>query len=444
MSAVVLGGGLAGHVAAHALADRGVPVTLVAGGPGATALCGGSLDVAAASPGISWLPWRDPLQGRPLTPRERLRLLLAEAPTHPYTVLWGDDADAAGRDLEAALSDLRGRLSAAGLGLHGSLDASQVVPNLPGTVRVADHVLTGPAGADVGRYREVVWVDVPGLEAWDPGFGARTLAHELGALGLPVPILRVMRRDWPGALRECLPARLAARLDRPAAQEALAEFLRGEGSAERLLLLPPILGIERSATLIEALEAEAGGPVAEALGHAPHATAGFRLQRALAAVANGIDVRAGTAGAVHRGSDGVQVALTDGSRVDAQVLVLATGRFVGRGLDAGAAIREPLLGLPLFDADHRRVDGIPAHRSVRKGYGNPQPLYSAGVSVDAAMRPLTPRGEVIDSRVFCAGDIVGGFDPARERTGLGVALATAHRAADAAAERLTAGAGAAA
>ena len=439
MSAVVLGGGLAGRMAAHALVDRGVPVTLVDGGPGATALCGGSLDVAAASPGIAWLPWRDPLRGRPLTPRERLRLLLAEAPAHPYSVLWGADEDAAGRDIDAAIGDLRTRLAGAGLGLHGSLDRSQVIPNLPGTVRVADHVLTGPAGADVGDCQEMVWVDVPGLEAWDPGFAARTLAHELEALGLPVPTLRVLRTGWPEVLREHRAARLAARLDAPDAQDALAAFVEGEGAPGRVLLLPPILGVERSAALIERLSDAAGGPVAEALGHAPHATAGFRLQRALEAAGASLDTRRARVSTVHRGPDGVQVALADGSRIDAEVLLLATGRFVGRGLDAAANIREPLLGLPLFDADHRRVDGIPAHRSVRKGYGNPQPLYSAGVRVDGSMRPLAARGDVIDSRVFCAGDIIGGFDPARERTGLGVALATAHRAAAAIAEQLETG-----
>ena len=444
MSAVVLGGGLAGRMAAHALADRGVAVTLVDGGPGATALCGGSLDVAAASPGISWLPWRDPLRGRPLTPRERLRLLLAEAPAHPYSVLWGDDEKAAGHELEAAIADLRTRLAASGLGLHGSLDVSQVVPNLPGTVRVADHVLTGPAGADVGDSQEMVWVDVPGLEAWDPAFAARTLAHELEALGLDVPTLRVLRRDWPEMLREPRVARLAARLDAPAEQDALAAFLQGQGAPGRVLLLPPILGLEKSADLIERLSEAAGGPVAEVLGHAPHATAGFRLQRALEAAGGGLAIRRARVSAVHRGPDGVQVALADGTRIDAEVLLLATGRFVARGLDAAGNIREPLLGLPLFDADHRRIDGIPAHRSVRKGYGNPQPLYSAGVRVDGSMRPLAARGDLVDPRVFCAGDIVGGFDPARERTGLGVALATARRAASAIAEQLQAGEGAAA
>jgi glycerol-3-phosphate dehydrogenase subunit B len=71
---------------------------------------------------------------------------------------------------------------------------------------------------------------------------------------------------------------------------------------------------------------------------------------------------------------------------------------------------------------------------VRKGYATWQPLYTAGVRVDARMRPLAPDGAPAFERVFCAGELIGGFDPARERTGLGVALLTGLAAAASAAE----------
>ncbi|RIL05222.1 MAG: glycerol-3-phosphate dehydrogenase subunit GlpB, partial [Proteobacteria bacterium] len=50
MRAVVVGGGLAGAVAALELATRGAEVALVRAAPGATALAWGTLDVAAATP----------------------------------------------------------------------------------------------------------------------------------------------------------------------------------------------------------------------------------------------------------------------------------------------------------------------------------------------------------------------------------------------------------
>ena len=97
---------------------------------------------------------------------------------------------------------------------------------------------------------------------------------------------------------------------------------------------------------------------------------------------------------------------------------------------------ERLLGLPLYDADGRRIDGIPARRSARKGYGNEQPLFSAGVRTDRRMRPLGAQGRPHHPRLFAAGDLLGGFDPGRERTGLGVALLSGIHAARAAAESL--------
>ena len=436
MSAVVIGGGLAGRMAALALHARGVAVSLVDGGPGATALCCGSLDVAAASPGVAWLPWRDPLQGRPLTPRERLRLLLAEASAHPYAVLWGDDEELAAREIDAAVGALRGWLEPTGVSIEGDLDRSKVLPNLPGTVRIADFVISGPSGADVSEVDEVAWVDVPGLEAWDPAYAARTLAHELEALGLPVPRLTVERPAWPASLAAPRAGRIAPRLDQDEAQEALGKALAGRGAPGRLLLLPPILGVDRTEDCVRRVSQLAGGPVAEVLGYAPHATAGFRLQRALVAATAHVETHFARASAVGVGEAGFQVRFEDGSNLDAEVVVLATGRFVGRGLASDETIREPLLGLPLFDEEGRRVDGIPAHRSVRKGYGSPQPLYSAGVRVDTEMRPMTARGEVQNPRLFAAGDGVGGFDPARERTGMGVALATAWRAAECAAQQI--------
>jgi glycerol-3-phosphate dehydrogenase subunit B len=138
-------------------------------------------------------------------------------------------------------------------------------------------------------------------------------------------------------------------------------------------------------------------------------------------------------------SDRLALVLADGQGIEADAVVLATGRFVGGGVEAGAeVVREPLLALPLYDADGRRIDGIPAWRSARKGYGNEQPLFSAGVRTDRRLRPLGSHGRPHHARLFAAGDLLGGFDPSRERTGLGVALISGIHAGRAAAEALRA------
>jgi glycerol-3-phosphate dehydrogenase subunit B len=443
VTVAVVGAGLAGAAAALTLAESGARVLLVADAPGATALVAGTLDVAGASPGIPTLPWRDPLRGQALLPRERLALHRRGAPAHPYAQLFGggEERERAEREVEAGLVRLAGWLAPAGLAVAGSLAVNRLLPSVPGTLRIADYALGPVAGADVLAAAEVAVVDLPALEGWDARALARTLAHELDALGLPKLPLRIVHPVLPEALAgEKSPARLAARLDASDARAAFAEAARSLGAPGRVLLFPPVLGIDASAALVAALETASGARVGEALGFPPFAPSGLRLLRALdAALARaGVErVRARVRSIATAQPERLELALADGPALDADAAVLATGRFVGGGLEAGPdAVREALLGLPLYDGDGRRIDGVPAWRNARKGYGNEQPLYAAGVRTDRRLRPLAGHGRPQHARLFAAGDLLGGFDPSRERTGLGVALLSGLHAGRAAAEAL--------
>jgi glycerol-3-phosphate dehydrogenase subunit B len=442
VSATVVGAGLAGAAAALTLAESGARVRLVADAPGATALVAGTLDVAGASPGIATLPWRDPLRGHVLLPRERLALHRRGAVSHPYAQLFGggEEAERAEREVEAALVRLAGWLSPAGLAVAGSLAVNRLLPTVPGTLRIADFAFGPAAGADVLAAAELAVVDLPALEGWDARALARTLAHELDALGLPKLPLRIVHPALPEALAgEKSPARLAARLDAGEARAAFAASTTSLGAPGRVLLFPPVLGIDASAPLVAALEAASGARVGEALSFPPFAPAGLRLQRALdaALAGGGVERVRARVRSVETTEPELSLVLADGSRLAAEAVVLATGRFVGGGLEAGPeAVREALLGLPLYDGDGRRVDGVPAWRNARKGYGNEQPLYAAGVRTDRRLRPLASHGRPQHARLFAAGDLLGGFDPSRERTGLGVALLSGIQAGRAAVESL--------
>ncbi|MBM4384872.1 MAG: FAD-binding protein [Deltaproteobacteria bacterium] len=445
MTIAVIGGGLAGAAATLALADAGADVVQIAGPPGATALGSGAFDLASASPGVPWLAARDALRGSPLTALDRIALSLREAPSHPYARLFGGDVAAAQSAAREAVARLTRWLAPQGSPLAGSFDASALLVCSPGTLRPVDFATPGPAGGDISACEEIALLEAPGLAGYDARFTARGLTAELAAVGLAHKRVSVVPVAWPAGVLDESPARVAARLDAPAAGDALAQALRGLGGAGRVLLAPPVLGIARTEALVAQLCSAAGGAVAEVLSFPPHALAGFRFERALRAAvsASGARVvpgrvralRAGSAGAAHELE--VEVFGAGAEMLGARAVVLATGRFTAGGLTAsGGEVREPLLGLALHDAEGRRIDGIPPHRSVRKGYATWQPLYNAGVRVDASLRPLKPAGGPAAERTFCAGELIGGFDPARERTGMGVALITglaaAARAIDAA------------
>ncbi len=193
-----------------------------------------------------------------------------------------------------------------------------------------------------------------------------------------------------------------------------------------------MLGLDPAAGTRAWLEATAGCRVAELVGAPSLSLAGFRLARALDAAL----ARAG----VERIAERVQRVEVEGVRVCAvqmqgaatlpcDALVLATGRFVGGGIaERGGQLVEPLLGLPLHDLAGRRIDGLAASQLVRPDYDGEQPLFGAGVRTDMRLRPLGANGLPRFANCFAAGDLLGSFDPARDRTGLGVALLSGRRA----------------
>jgi glycerol-3-phosphate dehydrogenase subunit B len=78
----------------------------------------------------------------------------------------------------------------------------------------------------------------------------------------------------------------------------------------------------------------------------------------------------------------------------------------------------------------------PAASLTARDRRSPQPLLSAGLRVDEALRPLDERGRPLHPRLYAAGAVVGGHEQATDGTGLGVAILTgwlAGRAASAAA-----------
>ena len=63
-------------------------------------------------------------------------------------------------------------------------------------------------------------------------------------------------------------------------------------------------------------------------------------------------------------------------------------------------------------------------------YWGPHPLFEVGVRVDGAGRPVHPEHGVVHPNLYAAGGLIAGAERWREKSGDGVAVATAVRAAD--------------
>lgn len=394
---VVVGGGLAGTVAAARLISLGRDVTLIADRPGATELHGGG-----------WLLGRDHLTRLGL-PTDRLEDALSFLQTNIP---------------EMALTE----------GPFKLLDSD-------GVVREVD---LAPRSHTAHLPRDSVAVDLVGL---GQPFAEMCSGYE--RLEIPWP-------TWPGAFGRSFAA-AAHHLDQhPTDLDELLACLQAALGDKPIpgLLLPPVLGITAVEANRRKLEDALGLPVVEALGTLP-STPGLRLSAALARwrhrLAGHLPAPVFNRATPPRGYPRfVPIAGQPGRyterrarvrRVDLEhrllhladesltysTLILATGGPIPGGL-LGEALREPLAGL--------RTTDLPTdwQHATQADAPTDAVLFRAGVVVDRTMRPVGYDQKPLHSNVFAIGDLIAGTDLVADRCGAGAALLSAYLAAEAASE----------
>jgi glycerol-3-phosphate dehydrogenase subunit B len=412
---LVIGGGMAGAIAALAARAAGARVVLVRRAPGATALSSGAICVAAgAASSID----------EPIAAAGRIA---AARPAHPYAV-------AGVKRLAEALAFAADELAEL---LAPPLERSRLLATpLGGAVAAALCQRSMAAGDLVGARGPFAVVGLRGHLGFDAELVAAGLASH-AARG--VPGARPAAVELPRVVRgEMRPHELALALEEDGAAEALGEAIRQalpRGSA--MALLPPVLGVDPGRRVPERVAGAAGIAVAETLSDVP-SVPGLRLHRALEARLRAAGVELVT-GAAADGASGPGEPLAAGGRaIRARAWVLASGRFVGGGIARRGVLVETTLGLPVQAAEGSEA-GVhlasrPAESLTRHDRRSTQPLLSAGVRVDGSLRPLDDRGRPVHARLFAAGAVVGGHEHANDGTGLGVAILTGFLAGRAAAD----------
>ncbi len=363
---LVVGGGVAGCMAAVAAAREGAEVTLVWRAPGATALYAGAMELTA---GLNGLPAHHPLARLGMDP---LRL---------------------GAELDDAAAALVAGLRGAGLELAGSWRSPGLYADIHGRPRRAALVPATVAGGELSalRGRRVAVVGFEPVseyaaettaEALRELCGLDAFAHPVRVAGLP-----------PGASLADLQGRPAPAL--------------GRVRAEAIALPPGLRGLpDRAFELLATVPSPHGLALHTAL-HAMVEGAGVRVVRAQVS---------GFAGEPGR----IEAALVAGERLEGDRFVLATGRFIGGGLRRDHGLDEPVLGLEVFAA------GRPARHHSRLAhleYLDPAPALAAGLMTDEQLRPLAATGRPAYENLRAAGALLGGWDEAGPE-GFGVPLLT--------------------
>lgn len=401
MSVIVVGAGIAGLAAGLAARRAGERVTIMSAWSGATALAGGAWDIAPGIPGDVPLSPHTTLE-------EQVIHAARELPHHPYARVDGDVLEAVATAHEAVLS---------ALGIYSPLDLRSfgvlVVTDL-GLARRAAVAQRAVLDIDAIRTGVIAVASMPGNRICDGEFIASSLTEaadqasddrRFGAIEV-----EFLQRRGDARL---LPHELAAIADSEDGRVRLTAMLSRAtaGTGYAALLLPPLLGIDTDG-FDDGLANALGMPVGEVTSALAGAQS-HRLERRVRAALeeSGCVLREATVERVEPGPKGTRVLLEGGEVLRGEATILATGKLVGGGIEAGRQSSEALAGLPIYE------DGVKARpldplRDLGVDPWRSNSGHRRGVGYDGRLHALGPGDTVAAPDLFVAGAMLDGFDPA--------------------------------
>ncbi len=413
---IVIGGGMAGLSAALRLAEAGQKTLLMASGQSALHFSSGSVDLLESDG----------------DPRAALPAFMAAHPDHPYSKVGM-------QNIEGSLADLQRHCAEEGLPLMrqehnhqrltpiGTLKATWLSPD------------TCACMTDAPAPDAILLATLEGFRDFHPALAAANLAtharfaHSRILTGeIRLPQLAQFSRN-PHEFRSADIARLFDKQG-PGQQDLLADLAReisrmvqGCGVPGcRHIVLPACLSLGLVGPRLSELERRTGCTIKE-VATMPPSLIGMRMQEALKR-------RFMALGGTFLTSERVLGARYDGDKVigvhsqhgedqlfEADHFVLASGSFFSRGLESRlGGIREPI-----FDADVLSL----AERDAWAGRRlfDHHPFMGFGVKTDERLRVL--RGGRPLTNLYGAGSVLAHYDPIKEGSGSGVAVATGWQAA---------------
>jgi glycerol-3-phosphate dehydrogenase subunit B len=404
---LVIGGGLAGLTAAWVAARRGRRVRLVTRGWGATHWASGCVDVLGYAPGQNDLAVH--------SPRQALLELIRRSPAHPYALVGMDT-------LESALGDFQALCEEAGYPLLGSLERNWRLPSALGAIRPTCLAPRSMTSGDLSRKEPMLIVGFKQFLDFYPEW----IAANLAAQGFPA---RGLLLDLPElqAQRFVTGRALAGLFETAPFRQAVAQGIKAALRAGERVGFPAVLGLHHVLTIQQDLEYRLGAPVFEIPG-LPPSIPGIRLHQILLHALETLGVPA------YEGMP-VVAAQADGARLTAawseaaarrkahraQSYLLATGGILGGGLTLSpyGYAQDTAFSLPM-PAPSSRSDWFQEEFFSAA----PHKVFEIGFPVNDSLQPLNGNGAPLYENLYAAGGALAGFDPLRERSLEGVAIAT--------------------
>lgn len=410
----IAGRGMAGMAAAVFAANRDVS-TVQVGVDGGIIFSSGLFDLLSTHPIATKNSWDNPWAG--------IDELTCDIPGHPYARLKSTD-------IHAAFEEILEFFTAAKFPYRRREQQNLEVITPLGTTKFTYCV------------PQSMWHGVLALERKSPcllvdffhmnGFSALQIVSNLQDRW---PGLRALSVPFPGAAKGSLTVGdvLARSLELPQNREKLSREISPHVRDAQAVGLPAVLGLSRSQEVIADLGKKIGVPVFE-IPTFSLSVPGLRLvdvfdrELRLRGVRQFVQDRVLR---VTQGHDGRFVAGAGNKKIQYEIkskgILLATGRFWGRGLYADRKhIKESVFNLPVSQPPGRSG----WHRDQfldSRGHA----VNQAGLEIDDSFHPVDERGEPVFDGLFAAGSILANQDWMRMKCGSGLAIATAYGAVNA-------------
>jgi len=407
----IIGTGMAGMAAAVFAANRGIS-TVIVGSLGESWFTGGLIDLMGVHPIGSRKTWRDPWAA--------IKAVIEDIPGHPYARLHQEDIKAALQEFYAFLND-------AGLSYCYQEDRNSNLITAFGAVKTTYGVprTMWPGVTAFSQKVPCLIVDLQGLK----GFSARMLVERLklewpGLKALSIPSI------YSEHVHEINPIPLARDLEIGEHRQRFADLIRPHAKDVEFVGLPAVLGIHQADKVVHEFGELLGKPVFE-IPAMPPSIPGMRMKEAFLRFLPAKGVHCLFQKHVLKAvptADGeflLDVGRTEHeARIRAGGVLLATGRFLGGGLQSDhATIKERIFDLPVFQPESRKD----WHRD-RFFEPSGHAVNQAGLETDAMLRPLDAKGHPAFEKLFAAGIILAHQDWSRMKCGSGLSVATAYGA----------------
>ncbi|MGD7732312.1 glycerol-3-phosphate dehydrogenase subunit GlpB [Propionibacteriaceae bacterium G57] len=406
---VVVGSGIAGLTASIALARAGRTVTMVTKGLGGLQLSQGTIDI------LGYAGDDKTLVTSPLDAIDQV------GDEHPYRRTGRDAVEQGVALLREVLGDDA---------LVGSTNTNDLYPTAVGALRPTALVPRSLANGKAEQGKKYVIVGIHELKDYHPELIAGNIARTPLPDGDPAPA-RHVSFSLPAREHEIdiSPVQYARAMDDPGFRARFAAAVKQVVEPGETVGVPAVLGLN-DPTVYDEVEKAVGAPVFEIVSQPP-SVVGMRLNQALLAAAKAARVR------VMLGAEvtGLEV---DGGRASAVKVHTAGGErrittdwvvHCGGGFESGTLavdsynkVSETVFGLPVSATDATQL----IHGDF---WGKPQPLFQVGLRTDEGMRVLGDDGQPVYPNVLAAGGVLAGSIRWDEKSGEGIALGSAMKAA---------------